>query len=79
MSGDIPIWNRMLRSFQEKGYKTYIDVDGDNSYDIKFIMGLIPVKTNFKGVKDIVRKDSGSITISGRGGETVYNPVWLII
>jgi hypothetical protein len=56
---------------QEKGFATFIDVDGKHSLDVNFIMGLVPVDRDFKGVKSIVRKDSGHITISGRGGESI--------
>ena len=59
---------------QEKGFKTYIDVEGKNSLDVNLIMGLVPVDRDFKGVKSIARKDSGSITISGRGGKSIDVP-----
>ena len=58
---------------QEKGYKTYVDIDG-KPFEVKLIMGLIPIDQDFQGVEDIVRKDSASITIIGRGGEKIDVP-----
>ncbi len=56
-------------SLQEKGYKTFLEFTAAKPTDVKLIMGMVPVRKDFAGVKDIVRKDASTITILGRGGE----------
>ncbi len=41
----------------------------NSCFDVKLIMGAVPVSKNYKGVKDIIRKDNSTITVLGRGGE----------
>jgi len=55
--------------FQQKGFKSYLDIDENT--EIKIIAGLIPIESNFKGVKDIVKKDSSTITVLGKNGESI--------
>lgn len=55
--------------FKDKGYKSSIAFTESSRFDIKLIMGAVPVSKNYKGVKDIIRKDNAAITILGRGGE----------
>ena len=56
---------------QDKGYKTYLDLKNDNKYEFKIIMGLIPINSNFKGVKEIIKKNSNVITILGKNNEVI--------
>jgi hypothetical protein len=37
-------------------------------------MGLVPINTNFTGVSDVVKKDSSTVTIMGRGGDKIDVP-----
>jgi len=60
--------------FKERGWKTTIDFDGKTVVHIKLIMGLVPIKKGFKGVRDIVRKDESVLTINGRGGKKIHVP-----
>jgi len=59
---------------QKKGFKTYLDINSNESFEVKFIMGLVPIERDFKGVQDIVRKDSSTITIIGKGKEKIDVP-----
>ena len=59
--------------FQEKGYKTYVEIDG-KPFEVKLIMGVVPIEKSFQGVEDIVKKDAATITIIGRGGEKIDVP-----
>jgi hypothetical protein len=56
---------------QEKGYRTYAEMTAADMFEVKLINGLIPVDKGFKGVENIVKKDSSTITIMGRGGEKI--------
>ena len=60
--------------FKDRGYKTYIEFTEDKLFDVKLIMGTVPVDKDFKGVKDIVKKDSYTVTIIGRGNEQIDVP-----
>ena len=55
---------------QEKGYKTSVEIDG-KPFDVKLMMGVVPIDQDFQGVEDIVRKDPATISIIGRGGEKI--------
>jgi hypothetical protein len=55
----------------DKGYTTCLDFSAAKPTEIKLIAGTIPIRKDFKGVKDIVRKDASTITILGRGGEKI--------
>ena len=57
---------------QELGVNTYLDINEDTK--IKLIIGLIPIKEDFKGVKDIQEKDENTITIMGKNGEVIDVP-----
>lgn len=59
--------NNFLR---EKGYKTYVEINA-KPFEVKLIMGVVPIEQNFIGVEDIVEKDPATITIIGRGGEKI--------
>jgi hypothetical protein len=54
-----------------KGYRTHVDFTKDRPQDFRLIMGTIPVGRDFSGVADIVRKDAGTITVVGRGGQKI--------
>ncbi len=60
--------------FQEKGYKSYLEIEKTRPTSIKLIMGVVPIPQGFKGVKDIIKKDASTLTILGRGGETIDVP-----
>lgn len=60
--------------FQEKGYPSYLDIENTGTTPIKLIMGLVPISKKFKGVSDIIRKDASTVTVLGRGGETIDVP-----
>jgi hypothetical protein len=55
----------------EKGFKTFADIKKDNPFDVKVIVGVVPIKSSFKGVESIERKDSAAITIVGRNNERI--------
>ncbi len=57
---------------QKKGYKTYVHINPN--LEVKIIMGVIPISTNFNGVKDIVKKNDNTITIIGKNGENIDVP-----
>jgi hypothetical protein len=57
-----------------KGYPTYVDFRKDTPRDFRLIMATIPVGKDFTGVVDIVRKDAGSVTVVGRGGQKIDVP-----
>jgi len=56
----------------ERGFTTYLEIK--DCMEINLINGIIPIKKNFKGVKDIVKKNSSCITIIGKGGEHIDVP-----
>ncbi len=58
----------------KQGYRTVVDFTPDTPQDFRLIMGVVPVSKDFAGVKDIVRKDAGNITIIGRGGQRIDMP-----
>ena len=60
--------------FMGKGYKTYIEFTADRPTDVNLIMGIVPVGKDFKGVRDIVKKDSSTVTIIGKGNEKIDVP-----
>ncbi len=57
--------------FTERGFKTVVDLHSDTPSHFKLIMGLVPIKKDFKGVRNIVKKDDLHVTIEGRGGEKI--------
>lgn len=61
-------------AFQEKGHGTSLDIYKDTHTSIKLIMGVVPIKSGFTGVQDIIKKDDSTITIFGKGGETLDVP-----
>jgi hypothetical protein len=56
---------------QQKGFRTFLDFSAAKPTDIRLIMGVAPIGSDFRGVADIVRKDGSTITIRGRGGEKI--------
>ena len=56
----------------ERGFSTYLEIK--NHIEVNFINGIIPIKKDFTGVKDIARKNSSCITIIGKGGEHIDVP-----
>lgn len=59
---------------QTKGFRTYIEMNKANRYEFKIIMGLVPIDSKFRGVANIIRKDSEYITIIGKNGQTIDVP-----
>jgi len=59
---------------RERGFKTYVEMDGVSPFEVRMIYGVIQVGDDFKGVEDIVQKDDSNITILGRGGERIDVP-----
>jgi hypothetical protein len=57
-----------------KGYRTFVDFRKDTPRDFRLIMATIPVGKDFSGVVDIVRKDAGTVTVVGRGGQKIDVP-----
>ena len=60
--------------FQEKGFKSCLQMDGNNSTEIKLIMGVVSVEKGFEGVRDIVKKNESAVTILGKRGEEIDVP-----
>jgi hypothetical protein len=60
--------------FQERGHQTCCTIDGKHPFEVRLIMGLVPINTNFTGVSDVVKKDDSTVTILGRGGEKIDVP-----
>jgi len=60
--------------FQDKGYKSFVEIKKESPLDVRLIMGLVPISEDFTGVKDIVKKNETTITIIGRGGEKIDIP-----
>jgi hypothetical protein len=58
----------------ERGFNTFCEIDSQKPFEVKLISGLIPVGKGFKGVKDIVKKNSKTVLIIGRGGEEIEIP-----
>lgn len=58
-------------SFKDNGYNTYLDLEGDKIHEFKIIKGLIPIDRDFKGVKDIIKKDTDIISILGKNNEVI--------
>ncbi len=58
----------------EKGFKTYVEISEKDPFGSNLIMGLIPVGKDFKGVKDIIKKDSENITIIGKDDQKMVVP-----
>ena len=61
-------------ALSEKGFKTFADIDGKEPYDVNIIIGVVPISSDYKGVKDIVKKDPSTIAIIGKGGEEIEVP-----
>ncbi len=59
---------------QEKGYRTFSDIHAHEPFVVKLIMGIVPISSSFRGVKDIVRKDASTIVIEGKAGERIEVP-----
>jgi hypothetical protein len=49
-------------------------MDGNNSTEIKLIMGVVSVEKGFEGVRDIVKKNESAVTILGKRGEEIDVP-----
>jgi hypothetical protein len=58
----------------DKGFETCLDFSASKPTNIRTISGTIPIGKDFKGVKDIVRKDGNTVTILGKGGEKMDVP-----
>ena len=58
-------------SLQDQGYTTCIDINDQSPFNVKLIMGLVPINKDFKGVTDVLRKNDSTVTIMGRGGEEI--------
>jgi len=54
---------------QERGFKTFVELSGERPLTVRVIMGCVPIPDGFSGVRDVSRRDSTSIQITGRGGE----------
>jgi hypothetical protein len=61
----------------EKGYETCLEFSAAKPTEIKSIEATVPIGKNWKGVKDIVRKDGSTLTILGRGGERMDIPCYV--
>jgi hypothetical protein len=61
-------------ALSRKGYRTFVEFRKDAPQSFRLIMGAVPVAKSFAGVTDIVRKDAGTVTIIGRGGERIDVP-----
>ena len=57
-----------------RGYKTYTEFTENKPTNVSLIMGVVPVGDDFKGVKDIVKKNSSTVTVIGKGGEQIDVP-----
>jgi len=61
--------------FQKRGFKSYLDID--ENCEIRIIMGVVPIDSDFKGVEDIVKKNQDTITIKGKNGEAIDVPCFV--
>ena len=52
-----------------EGYPTHIEFSKNRPTEIKLIMGVVPIQTDFIGVRDIYRSGASTIIILGKGGE----------
>lgn len=58
----------------ELGYKTHVKIDAASPCEVKFIMGVAPIGKDFKGIREIQRKDAKHIRILGHEGEELEVP-----
>ncbi len=56
------------------GHTTCRQFEADSPTQVKLLSGCVPIEKSFKGVKDIVSKNSKEITIIGKGGEKIDVP-----
>ena len=59
---------------RDRGYRTFVEFRADRPTDIRLVQGVVAIPRGFAGVKDIVQKDAGTVTIQGRGGEQIDVP-----
>lgn len=55
----------------DAGHRTYGEFSSGTDTNVKLISGTIPIEPSFQGVKDIVAKDSKTISIIGKRGEKI--------
>lgn len=60
--------------FIDRGSRTTLSFDGKTPVHIKLIMGMTAIEKSFKCVAEIIRKNSSTVTIVGRGGERIDVP-----
>jgi hypothetical protein len=60
--------------FRERGFPCVCEPGPGGELRVRLVMGLVPIGPGFQGVEDIVRKDSATVTILGRGGERIDVP-----
>lgn len=56
----------------DKGYKTYLSINDHTM--INMIYGVFPIGKNFKGIKNIAKKDSQTIRVIGKENEEIEIP-----
>ena len=59
----------------KKGYKTYISIN--DLLKINMIYGVFPISKDFKGIKDIIKKDEQTIQVVGKKGEKIDIPCFI--
>jgi len=56
---------------QERGFKSFAEFKKDQPSSIKVIMGVVPVGSDFEGVRDITRSSDSEVTVLGKGGQSI--------
>jgi hypothetical protein len=59
---------------QERGFETCLDFRRRGPTAIRLIAGCVDIPRDFKGVRDISRKDGNTVLIEGRSGEKIQVP-----
>lgn len=62
-------------SLNERGYKTCISID--DQVKINMIYGVFQISKEFKGIKNIIKKDSQTIQVVGKQGEKIDIPCFI--